>query len=149
MELKTEQPVKILYANFTTTLNKIHAYVGSVPEELYAEAAKSGFTPSGPQIWIYSGMTMDKDAEFNLDIALPVSGNGSSTKYAVKELPDFKCATTMHTGPWENLEATYQQLIGEVMINGLKLSGVFREVYRHVDFVATEENITEVQAGIL
>lgn len=148
MELKTVQPVKVLYADFTTTLNKIKAYVGTIPEELYTEAAKCDLVPSGPQIWLYTGMTMDMDAEFNLDIALPVSGDGTSDKFKTKELPEFKCATTMHMGSWDNFAGTYQQLIGEVMAQSHKMTGVFREVYLNVDFVTVEENLTEVQVGI-
>lgn len=149
MELKTTPPVKVLYANFTTTLNKIKAYVGTIPEELYTEAAKCGLVPTGPQIWLYTGMTMDMDAEFNLDIALPVSGDAKSDKFEIKELPAFKCATTMHMGSWDNLAVTYEKLIGELMAQGQKMTGVFREVYLNVDFVTVEENLTEVQAGIV
>lgn len=150
MDIKTVQPVKALCASFTTTLNKIHAYVGTVPEELYSEAAKCGLTPSGPQVWQYTGMTtMDMDAEFNLDIALPVSGDGEPGKFEIRELPAYKCATTMHKGSWQNFATTYEQLIGEVIAQGLNMNGVFREVYHHVDFVTVEENLTEVQVGLI
>lgn len=150
MELKTVQQVKVLNASFTTTLNKIHAYVGTIPEELYAEAAKCGLTPAGPQIWQYTGMTtMDMDAEFMLDIALPVNGDAKPEKFEIKELPEYKCATILHMGSWDNLGTSYQQLIGETAQKGLQITGIFREVYITVDMVDTAENLTEIQAGIL
>ena len=150
MEQKTVQQVKVLNASFTTTLNKIKAYVGTIPEELYAEAAKCGLTPAGPQIWQYTGMTVvDMDAEFMLDIALPVNGAGTPEKFEIKELPAFKCATTLHMGPWDNLGNAYQQLMGEITQKRLQPTGIFREVYINVDMVDTAENLTEVQAGIL
>ena len=148
MEIKTQQAVRVLYATVSTTLAGIKQDTGTIPEDLYAEAAKSGLTPSGPQHWVYIGVTQDIDRPFHLLMGLPVAGEGTSAKYAVKELPEFKCAATIHKGSWDELGKTYAQLFGNIMQQGLKPTGDCREVYLVVDMEHPENNITEVQVGL-
>ena len=148
MEIKTQQPVRVMYGNVTATLNTLKTDVGNVPEDLYTEAGKAGLQPAGPQHWVYIGADENRDTQFSLDMGLPVQGDGTSDKYQVKELPALKCATTIHEGSWDNFAATYEKLIGEVMAKGLKMTNECREVYLNVDMENPEKNITEVQVGI-
>lgn len=149
MEIKTQPPQQVLYGTYTTTLNTIQEHVGTTPLDIYSTAAQHQLLPAGPQQWIYTGMTTDRDAAFTLEIALPVNGTATPDKYNIKELPQFKCAATIHKGSWDNLGSIYEQLIGQILQQGLQMTGIFREMYVVVDMAKPENNVTEVQAGII
>ncbi len=148
MEIKTQAPVKVMYKSLKTTLSNLKQDVGQVPEDLYAEAAKLGLQPSGPQHWVYFDASDDPNKEFTLQMCLPVQGVASSDKYEFQELPEFKHTSTLHNGSWDNFHNTYDQFFKDIFGKGLKPTNQVREVYLTVDMEKPENNVTEIQAGI-
>jgi effector-binding domain-containing protein len=117
-------------------------------KDLYAEAATSTLV-SGPLYWIYHGLDGKPDTVFTLEIALPIQGKFQSSKFSIKELPAFKTITHIHEGAWEQLSATYGQMMQHIEANKIPMKDECRELYLNIDFEKPENNITEVQVGIL
>lgn len=148
MEIKTQQPFKAIYTTRKTTLKTLGESIGHVAQSLFEDAVAAKLLPAGPVYWVYYDMDGNPDKEFDLDVVVPVQGEGKPAKYELKEMPDFKAATTIHNGKWEEFGGTYEQLIGELSSKGHQMTGVCRELYINVDMEHAERNITEIQVGI-
>lgn len=149
MEVKTHPPMRVLYSTHQTTLSQLGQLAGVVVKEIYAEAVRNEVLVSGPCYWIYKGMDGQPDTVFTLDIALPIQGHISESKFATKDLPVFKAASHVHESGWEKLGGTYAQVFQYIAHNHHRITGEFREVYLNIDMENPENNLTEVQVGIL
>jgi effector-binding domain-containing protein len=150
MQIKTHPSMNVLYSSHQTSINKLHEHVGTVARDLYAEAARQHLLVTGPVYWSYYGMDGKPDTIFTLEIAIPVSGIADTENgFLFKEFPSFKCLYTLHPGAWNQLPQTYETLIKDVQQKGLQMNGVFREIYYNIDFSRDENNLTEVQVGII
>lgn len=148
MTIKTHPPLTVLYSTHRTTIKQLGEFVGTVMKDLYTEAAKNTIV-SGPVYWIYHGMDGTPDTVFTLEIALPVQGVFQSSKFLIKDLQAFKSVSHVHEGAWEQLYATYAQMMKHIEANKIPLKDESRELYINIDFQKPENNITEVQVGIL
>lgn len=148
MTIRTNPPLTLLYSSHQTTIQQLEQFVGTVMKELYSEAAANTIV-SGPVYWLYHGMDGKPDTVFTLDIALPIQGRYKSSRFAIKELPAFKSLTYTHEGPWNQLPLTYAEMMQHIEANKLPLRDECREMYVNIDFQNPENNITEVQVGIL
>lgn len=148
MTIKTHPPLTVLYSTHRTTLKELQQFTGTVMKDLYGEAADKTLI-SGPVYWIYYGVDGKPDTVFTLEIALPIQGAFQPSKFSVKELPAFKTLTHVHEGAWQQLYATYGQMIQHIEANKLPMKDECRELYVNIDFEKPENNITEVQIGIL
>ena len=148
MNIKTHPPLTVLYSTHQTTIPELDQFVGTVMKDLYLEAANNAVV-SGPVYWIYRGMDGKPETVFTLEIALPVQGKFSSSKFSIKELPAFKTVAHVHEGAWELLHATYADMMKHIEANKLPMKDECRELYINIDFQKPENNITEVQVGIL
>ena len=150
MQIKTHPPMKVLVATHRTTLATIHEHIGTVPRELYADAARQHLLVTGPNYWFYHGMDGKPETEFTLEIVIPISGVAeNSAAFSYRELPGFKCLSTIHNGSWSKLGDTYGTLFQHISQNKLRAAGESREVYLNVDFSREENNLTEVQIGLV
>lgn len=146
MEIKEVKQTKVFGKQIKTNLKTINEHVKVLPEKILNEVNQKGFDIRGPQIWIYNGADGNPETEFDLLVGFPVAQDKMDT--SIIALDNFKCATIIHNGCWSGFQDTYCKIIGEVMQNGLAMTGESREVYRQVDFENPENNITEIQIGI-
>ncbi len=149
MEIKTHPPMKVLYSTHQTTINELSQFVGTVVKQLYREAANNDVLVSGPAYWIYYGMDGKPDTIFTLEIAIPIQGPMKTSLFATKELPAFKAASHVHETAWMKMPETYGQLMQFISTNNLQMTGICREIYWNIDFETPENNLTEIQIGIL
>lgn len=148
MEIKTQQPVRVMFNSLRTSLKNLHKDVEGLPEALYNEAMGAQTQVAGPQHWVYLVADKNPETEFTLEMTIPITGEPVNSKYQVKELPEFKCVSMIHEGAWDKIGDTYKTLIGEAMAKGLMPTDQCREVYQTVDMEQPQNNITEVQVGI-
>lgn len=149
MDIKTQEPVRVLFTTVKTSLKNLHQDVGQTPEKLYEAAAKANLIPAGGQYWRYLDANENPDTIFALDMALPIHGEGQPETFGIKEYPAFKYVSTVHLGTWDTMGATYGKIIGELKMSGLNMTNECREVYHVVDDAHPENNSTEIQIGIL
>lgn len=148
MTIKTHPPLTVLFSTHQTTMPQLEQLVGTVMKDLYSEAAQNTMV-SGPVYWIYHGMDGKPDTVFTLEISVPIQGKFESSKFSIKELPAFKTVTHVHEGSWEQLHSTYGQIMKHIESNKIPIIDECRELYLNIDFQKPENNITEVQVGIL
>lgn len=148
MDIKTTQPVHVMYKELTTNLKSIRNNTAAAAGNLYAEAEKLGLKVSGPQQWVYYGASGDPDREFKLQICLPVEGEASSADFQFQTLPELKHVHTNHLGAWDDFGDTYNKVFAEVHSSQLQPNNEVREVYLNVDMDNPDANVTEIQVGV-
>ncbi|MCF0049685.1 GyrI-like domain-containing protein [Dyadobacter sp. LJ53] len=152
MQTKTIQPIHVLYFETETSLNELMDYVRIVAHRLYREAIRKEMEITGPIYWIYNGADGNPETQFHLTIALPVTAPETpltDSEFKLKYLEPFHCVAGQLYGSWAGLGKIYGELISELMSNKLVMTGQNREIYLNMDFQNPENNITEVQIGIL
>ena len=149
MEIKETNPMTVLYCSTRTNLAGLNEFVGTKAEELLADASVNNLTITDPVYWIYYGADGMPETMFDLEIAFPIiAPEAYSGNFKIKELPKFKCLSTIHAGAWSEMSKTYCTLVAKAMSDGNSLSSNCREIYLNVDFVDLSKNITEIQLGI-
>lgn len=150
MEIKSQNAFVALTFSVQTNFTGIFQYVRVKAAELYRDAIENNLEIAGPVYWIYTGMDGHPDTLFNLDIVIPVtSPEAYRGKFEVKTVPSLKFLAAAHAGSWEKLPETYNQLFMETGKKNYVPNGICREVYLHMDFVNPENNLTEVQVGVI
>lgn len=139
----------VLYSTHQTTITQLGQFVGTIVKQLYAEAIANDVLVSGPAYWIYYGMDGQPETVFTLEIAIPIQGAISASRFATKELPAFKAASHVHENAWTRMPGTYTQIMQFIAMNDLHMTGICREIYWNIDFDSPENNLTEVQVGVL
>lgn len=135
-----------------TTLQTLLQYVRVVARRLYTDAAKNDLEVTGPVYWIYQGADGNPDTTFALTIAIPVAAGqllANDSEFKFKTLNTFTCLSEQHLGNWGQLGETYGRLLTEIHSKNIQMSGITREIYLNMDFENPENNITEVQMGIV
>ncbi len=149
MENKNIKPINVLCYAEQTNIAGIGSLVRTKAHELYKDAIANDLEITGPVYWIYQGMDGDPQTVFTLEIAVPVHPSSSyKGKFSLKELPEFKCISVVHNGPWQQMSQIYKTLIGTVFQKKQSLSGICREIYINVNYIDFDKNITEIQVGI-
>jgi effector-binding domain-containing protein len=151
MEIKSIQPIHVLYFETQTSLREISEHVRIVARRLYQDAVKNELEITGPVYWIYEGADGQPDTKFSLTIALPVTPDetrSSESMFQLKYLEPFECVAGQLYGSWDKLGDMYGNLISALSADNLTMSGQNREIYLNMDFQHPERNITEVQIGI-
>ncbi len=152
METRIAPVMTVITIELTTNMESLSKDVGDLNIELVREAIKSGFHPTGPQYWIYTWLSLDPKADFNLKLALPIAkfgGQLKNEKFKVESLPEFKHVAHTHLGPWDELGKSYTQMMGHIKTNKLTPGSISREVYINCDFENPINNRTEIQFGII
>jgi effector-binding domain-containing protein len=149
MEKKSVEKTTVLMCSLQSSLASMMQDVGDIPNELMAKAKELGLEITGPQLWQYTGSDGQPNTKFTLDICIPVkAAKGDPGKFKFVTLPEFKCISEIHKGPWNLLGNTYQRLMGEISRKSIPFTGISREIYMVCDFEKPENCVTEVQIEI-
>ncbi|KAB7732687.1 GyrI-like domain-containing protein [Rudanella paleaurantiibacter] len=141
-------PFTALAFKTRATLPTITQY-DPVPEQLFEEAARLGLQPAGPIQFIYTGVTGDETVPFDLEIALPVSGEPTgSSAFVLKTFDAFRHVNYTFVGPWAELMPMYDVLFATLYREGYKPDNRLREVYTIPDFEIPENCVTNIQVGL-
>jgi effector-binding domain-containing protein len=126
-----------------------------IPEllmKIYEYSAKKKMVIAGPPLFLChenspeAVMVANEKGTAIVEVAWPVLGNvRGSRDIKVYELPGGKMVHTIHKGPYESCEPTYQKLFAWIETQGLHISGPIREVYPNDPRVVKPEDIiTEI-----
>lgn len=100
--------------------------------ELVTYMQKHGVQPVGAPISVYRELAQDTDPskEHELEIVWPIASKiEESDTIKCYELPGGDMATTVHKGPYEQIGATYEQLMKWIESMGKHVTGPMREAY--------------------
>ena len=150
MEMK-KIPSKTFYcAEKTLTIPEISQFADTVLEPMYKDAEKQGLEISGPPEFIYRNSTGEPGRPFHLLIGIPVAASKpASGDFFFLETRPFDCASAIYRGSMLNLGNAWKQLVQEVLEAGYLLGNQGREIYTHWVSFESEDNITELQVGVI
>jgi effector-binding domain-containing protein len=150
MLVRTHPSMTVLFHSYQTTLGELGNFAGTAIKELYTYVVDLDLLVCGPQYWFYYGVDGKPDSKFTLEIALPVHGQIPTALLPYfKQIPAFKCLSNRYQGPWQGLSGQYAEMTDYINANGLVMNGMHLESFLHVDWAAPENNITEIQIGLL
>jgi effector-binding domain-containing protein len=161
MNICTRPSMTVLFQTRQATLPELGNFAGTVVKELYTYVVDLDLLVCGPQYWFYygidgrpmaagGGLPTFGNNRFTVEIAIPVQGQIPTALLPFfKQVPAFKCLSHRHLGPWQGLSGAYGQMIEHINANKLNMNGIYSESFLHVDFVNPENNITEIQIGLL
>lgn len=148
-EIETVAPFHFFFRSYQTNMAGLMKLVRTEAREMIRAAVTSDLELAGPVHWHYYGFTGDPESDFTLEIGVPVTALKTvPAPYGCKTLPAFQCVSTQHTGDWQHLAQAYEKLISGMLLGGIPMSGINRELYIHTDFEHPEANITRIQVGI-
>lgn len=143
MEHHTTTAMTVLRRSQHLRLPKVGATAGQICAELYAEAQERGLKVEGVPIFAARGLPQDSRTVFELDICLPVAGDGLPT------LPAMHCVRRLYEGPLTELFTRgYQPLLQAIAQAGLQPNGNSREIYHVWHGPGANDNRIEIQIGI-
>jgi len=152
MQIHTSNSVSLITLPLRSTLNRVKADVDLKPEKLFAEFGRAGIQPTGPMQFVYNGISADRDAEFDLNISLPVSmevAQNYKGDHPVIRLEPFNYVEIVMHGDINKIDVNaYEPLIGQIMSEGLTMTDRVREVYQNYVDMTSDDNETRVQIGV-
>lgn len=150
MEVKICNPMKVLLFSAETSMVEMIQFVRVKANELYREALACEMEITGPVYWVYKGADGNPQTRFVLEICLPVYCTKSyQGSFKLSELPPLKCMHATHYGSWGEMGNIYHHLFDTLFANNHQPNGITREMYVNMDFENPENNVTEIQVGIL
>jgi len=150
MDIKILPTINLFCFTTEATLADLGRYVRVKASEIYAQAQKNNLEITGPIYWVYYGMDGNPTTKFRLDIGVPIQDpKPCSDGFYCKTLDRMEFTTCLHVGSWDNFPKAYATLINENVASGRMLNGITREVYINIDFNNPENNLTEIQLGLV
>ncbi|MBC9931239.1 DJ-1/PfpI family protein [Chitinophaga qingshengii] len=138
------------FRSYEVNMESMLPLVRTATLEMYRQAIAAGLEVCGPVQWHYHQFDGNPQTMFRLEIGLPITAVGPvPAPYQCEVLPAFDCISTTHEGGWDKLGDTYGKLISITRALGIQLAGYNREQYFRYDFHQPDQNITNVQMGIL
>ena len=120
---------------------------------LYSWISEKGYTPHGPAIAVYydvPGQVPDDQLRWELrsQLSEDIVPTGSDEQgLGIKRVGAVQVATTMHKGPYEKVEGTYEALTEWVSENGYEINGPAEELYLN-NPESPEELVTEIRVPV-
>nr|QNO41422.1 hypothetical protein LLBHLIGG_00006 [Methanosarcinales archaeon ANME-2c ERB4]QNO41499.1 hypothetical protein CJIIDBMB_00001 [Methanosarcinales archaeon ANME-2c ERB4] len=92
-----------------------------------------------------------KETDADIEVALPISGSITvGPEYDVKTLEGQRVVSYIHKGPYQDVGVAYEAIREYMAKEGLKVAGVYREVYLNdPNETPEEELLTEVQVPVV
>ena len=150
MEIKQVPPKIFFCAEKTLTVPEIPKFAGLVLEPLYEDAASLGLKIIGPPEFVYLNTSDDPNKPFQMIVGLPANeGKSTEGEFYFWETVPFACVSIDYKGSMMNIGKAWQELVGQVLKEGWQLSNQGREVYKEWVAFESEDNITELQMGVL
>ncbi|HRK29761.1 MAG TPA: GyrI-like domain-containing protein [Tepidisphaeraceae bacterium] len=148
MRVQEMGPLNFFHTTVTMTFEKMDG-VAQIIGEMEAAIKEKKITAGGTVIFVYQGAAPDPTKEFELSIGMHVeAGTEGFDKWKVTELPSFKAATVMHSGPVKTISTAYQKIFPEIFAKGLQPTGENREFYLYWEGEESANNIMLVQVGV-
>ncbi len=126
---ESEVVVETIPALTVVTVNRTGPYseIGNVIKEMMAQLEKKGIVPAGaPFAFYYNSpeMVPPESCEWAVCIPVPAGTSGDAQAgIAVRVLEPMEVAVAVHTGGWDKVSATYQQVMDWIDDNEWEIAG--------------------------
>lgn len=148
--VKTEPATTYLVSSHhRATMAEIPHLAGSSLDPIAPAATAAGFKVTGPPVFFYNNLGHDDTQPFDFAMGFPVTGDATApAPYELVTKPAFKCFAADYIGGMPGIKEGWVALFAALKADGHQPGGEVREIYKKwVDF-ESDENVTELQAGI-
>ena len=127
MEIRDIERQETLMVRTTTTAESLPRIMGEIFQEIGSYIIKKEIGFAGPPYAMYYNMDMEAlDVEMGFPVLKKDNGEG---RIKAGELPAGRVATTLHSGPYEKLEDSYNRLLDFIKEKGLAINERMYECY--------------------
>ncbi len=151
--METKQiPSKLLYCTEKVlTIPEIAEFSAAAMDSLCQDASASGLEIIGSPEFLYLNCGEDMEKPFQLIITLPVKEQKPSEneQFFFLETMPFECVSKDYKGAMAGIGNAWEAFVHEILGSGYLMSNEGREVYKGWISPDSEENVTELQMGIL
>lgn len=152
MNIQKSNGVTVIGTALRTTLDSIVSDVGELPMQVAENILTAGIQPAGPMMFVYNGLSGDRQALFDLNVALPVAPEHTAqykNQSEVTRVEPFHYVETVLHGDIAKLDKeAYEPLFAKIHAAGLVPTGFVREIYQTFINTSHEDNVTQVQVGV-
>ena len=149
VEITEAAPKLIAATKVNTNLRRIGTDIGTGFGTLMQALGRNGVAGSGPLLIVYHSV-IDEETDGDIELGVPIDQEVSvGTEVYSRELEGGLMATTMHTGPYEEIGLAYHTLTAWISEHGHEIAGPPRESYLNdPQMVQPEELLTQVEFPI-
>jgi effector-binding domain-containing protein len=138
---ETDPPRHLAVVRFSATPEQIPDRMAAAFGTVFGYLARNGVTPSGPPIGCYDTGSDTFVVRAGCMVDDPIEPDGDVERY---DLPGGDALSTVHVGPYDDLEHAYEALQARAGALGRELSPVMWEEYLTGPEVAPEEMRTVI-----
>jgi effector-binding domain-containing protein len=126
-ELREQIPQPVLSKRFRAPVEQLPDVLGETYQAIMQLLPTTDKQSAGPAFAAYYNMDMeDLDVEAGFIVARELKGEGDIIS---RQLPGGRMAACVHTGPFSEMEPTYDALSKWIKDNGHEVTGVTYEMY--------------------
>jgi effector-binding domain-containing protein len=119
----------VLAVRETVRFEELGVRIGEGMQRLMAHISGSGVEMAGPPMVVYHGDIVE-EGRGQIDICVPTRGAaGEQSDILVTEIPGGAVASTLHRGPYDEIQPAYHALAGWIQEHGHEVAGPPREIY--------------------
>ena len=138
-----------LYSSGEATLNGVGQTIHTLIEPMTAAIEEGKIHPVGPPVFVYHGVTGERDKPFTLEVGFPIREEAKPpADFKVRKLDDLRCCGALFSGPMQQMAQAYQQIMGDVFTLGVEPSDEIREMILYWDNEQSPNNVVMVMVGI-
>ncbi|HBQ28944.1 MAG TPA: AraC family transcriptional regulator [Desulfotomaculum sp.] len=147
IELKTIEEKQVVYIAQTGPAEEMGVLFG----EILAWVMEKGLQMAGPPLSIYPNQEKVSPEEMEYEAGVPIVGEvREEGRIKIKRIPAQQVLTTIHKGPYREIEPVYKALMEYIMKNVYEIVGAPMEIYLNDPREVPEsELLTEVQFPVL
>ena len=136
----------IIYKSMQTTLNSIAKALEQPMLDLEKALTESKIGMTNGPVLIYKGVTPDPNAQFTLEIAIPVADDAKAPQgYQTRRLEGARSAVVLYTGPTTDMGPAYQELLPQIFQLGLTPTQEVRERYLYWESDESKNNVVMIE----
>ena len=132
------------------TIPEIAEFSEKTVQTLYEDADSKGLDIIGPLEYIYLNCTGEPETPFMLIVAIPVGEPRPTTgHFFCMQTPPFDCVAIDFKGSMPDIGKAWEDFIQQAVRAGYLFSNQGREIYKEWVSFESEDNIAELQLGII
>jgi effector-binding domain-containing protein len=137
------------YIEAETTFASLRQTIDQLMAPL-TEAINGGkVQPTGPVIFVYTGVAGDMSKPFKLQVGIPVAGGAvEAGQFKTRALPSIRAATMIFSGSLLDIPQAYRRLYSELFASGLTPAGENRERYLHWEGADSNNNVVLIEVAV-
>lgn len=141
--------ITLMYVTCVVTRDTMPKVVPPLLDQLSADMLEAGIVAHGNALLVYRGGVEECEEAFRLWVGVPVERDTKPIgQYRIATLPNFRCATRVHVGSYNQVDEAYGDLFQRIHEANLEPTPEIREEYLHHEPAHPDNDVTWLQVGV-